>query len=119
MENVYEPELGQMLFGQPTQEYKVEQYLEDALRAIKYAFDVLYLDEDNPFGNVGTSFKNGVFEVEAYSWDENYDQPYNFKWNDVEVSWYKYFARGISVNRQVTAEEARLLLIECLKSLLE
>jgi len=59
----------------------------------------------SPFENTATTWKCDTFEIEAYSWNEDYDQPYNFKYKDIEISWYKYFGRGMSVNKQVKYNE--------------
>lgn len=69
----------------------------------------------NPFSNSGETFKCDAFEVEAYSWNDEYEQPYNFKWKDVEISWYKYLGRGMSANREISPELAATMLDECIK----
>lgn len=65
------------------------------------------------FSNTGNSFECPVFRVEAYSWSDE-EQPYNFKWRDVEISWYKYLGRGMSANQELSPERAAEMLIECL-----
>lgn len=74
---------------------------------------------ESPFDNTGNSFKNDVFEVEAYSWDDEYDQKYNFKWRDYEVRWYKHSRRDPQENREISPEECSKMLEECLKSIRE
>ena len=71
----------------------------------------------SPFGNTGNKFKNDVFEVEAYSWNDDVEQPYNFKWKDYEVSWYKYLGRGCTINKEMTPDTGAKMLDECLKSI--
>lgn len=117
---------------------KPSQDLEDCLKTISYTMQALNPEQDNPFANTGARFKNDVFEANAYDWsdctcaacwsEDNWSaekctcgwrpQEYNFKWRDIEVSWYKYLGRGMEVNREVSEDESRELLIECLKSLL-
>jgi len=120
----YEPELGQMCFGQPWKEYGCPEWIEAFLNMIRAELDrVMWnIDQkryDSPFGNTGNRFKNDVFEVEAYSWNDEVNQAYNFKWKDVEISWYKYLGRGMSINQELTHEKAVQMLDECLKSLRE
>lgn len=136
----YEPELGQAVFGQPHQTFQCPNYLEQALKSIRNVMEVNKTcgSDYTPFDNSGERFKNDVFEANAYdwsecrcegSWDDDWTQDkctcgwqpqlYNFKWKDVEVSWYKYLGRGMSVNRQVSEAETQTLLSECLKSLLK
>ncbi len=81
---------------------------------------------ESPFSNTGNKYKCPVFEVEAYSWDElncwdevsdEGGQKYNFKWLDVEISWYKWMGRGMSSNVELTPEMAQVMLEECLRYL--
>jgi hypothetical protein len=115
----YEPEMGQALFGQPYKEYGASALLIAVLNEISSELDrvmwnVTQKKYDSPFGNTGNTFKCDTFEVEAYSWNEDIDQPYNFKWRDVEVSWYKYLGRGMSVNQVLTSNRIAEMLADCL-----
>jgi len=115
----YEPELGQLAWGQPHQELECTWYVESILEAIETRFVLRFGDDDNPFRNTGSSYENKVFEVYAYSWNEEVPQTYNFRWNGHEffVSWYKYLGRGMSQNREMSLEEAAKMMDECLDSL--
>ena len=82
------------------------------------------LDNENPFQNTGNvdGFKTDAFEVHAYDWswdnDDDYKpQPFNFKWRDLKITWYKWFGRGIATNRPITHDEMALMLEECVDSL--
>jgi hypothetical protein len=87
------------------------QHLETALSMLQLEWDASG-KPNNPFGNNGSSFKSPVFEVHSYSWSDE-DQPFNFKCGEITVSWYKYFGRGMTVNRQVSVEEALALYRSC------
>ena len=120
----YTPEIGQACFGQPYKRYKCPLYLTSHLETVSYELDRMMrnlnqAEYNNPFCNTGSTYKNDVFEVEAYSWNYDDEQKYNFKWRDIEVSWYKHLGRGDSVNREVSPDEASELLSECLQSLSE
>jgi hypothetical protein len=115
----YEPELGQMVNGQPYKEYEASEELVTALECLANCYGILYPEDSNPFRNSGGKYKNDVFEVEAYSWDADYEQPYNFKWKNIEVSWYKGLGRGTTVNRVVSATDIEEMLRLCLISLLK
>lgn len=119
MATTFEPELGQFIFGQPYKEFEVPEHLISAMADIAEALDTAYGEDprSSPFANSGESYSNSTFAVEAYSWDEDYEQPWNFKWEDIEVSWYKWFGRGMSVNKIVSKEESDRLRRECLTSL--
>lgn len=41
----------------------------------------------------------------------------NFKCGDLEIRWYKYISRGMSVNREVSREELRQIFRKCRKSI--
>lgn len=73
---------------------------------------------DSPFGNTGNRYRNSTFEVEAYNWNDE-SQEYNFKYNDIEIRWYKYLGRCTTINREVTPEEAIDMYNKCLESILK
>ena len=116
-------ELGNLFFNTNNrQSYECPAYIIALLEGIESKLTLEYWNEkqermDSPFGNTGASFKNDVFEVEAYNWDDDICQPYNFKWKDVEISWYKYLGRGTTINKKITPEEAKKMFDECIKSL--
>lgn len=118
----YEPELGQAIFGQPFKQVAVPDYVESHLRTIESELERVMWnrhqeDYSSPFGNTGNSYKNATFEVVAYSWDETTEQPFNFKWKDFEISWYKYCGRGMSMNKSMSPAKAAEMLTECLDSI--
>ena len=121
-EKRYEPELGQMAFGQPWKQYAASELLIAALEAISTRLDLVMgnvqrKEYATPFGNTANKFTCDKFEVEAYSWNEEYEQPFNFKWRDIEVSWYKYLGRGTTVNRDIKNDEIALMLDDCFEAL--
>lgn len=117
MADAYEPELGQMLWGQPTQSLSVPTEVECAMDALQNAFDTLHPKLDSPFSNTGAAYRWSCFEVHAYSWLDD-EQPFNFKWRDFIVSWYKCNGRGMSRNRKMTAAELREMLSECMSAMI-
>lgn len=120
---VFVPELGQAMFGQPFKYYDASNLLLAALEYIRKELRRVYWNIHqkeiiDPFDNTGCGkYKNDTFEVVAYSWDDEKEQPYNFKWRDVEISWYKYLGRGVSVNQQLAPDKINELLEDCLRSL--
>lgn len=120
----YEPELGQAIFGQPHKQYSVPDIWEAALTFLAYELERVMRNErardfSDPFANTAASFDCPKFNVEAYSWNEDYEQPFNFKWQDVEISWYKYLGRGMSANQELSPERAAEMLSDCLGYLRE
>ena len=121
MSEDYEPELGQMAFGQPHQQFKVSPIVDAALGFIRERLEVALWnvhqrEKQTPFANAGETFTTDVFDAQAYSWADD-AQPYNFKWGAVEISWYKYLGRGMSANMKITPEMAEKMLIECVASI--
>lgn len=112
-----ELELGHLLWGQKPQKYFAPQHVIDALAVMSDVFYEKFGRSENPFSNTGAKFKNGVFEVEAYSWGDD-EQPYNFKYKDIEISWYKHCLRDVTINKIVTEEEIDKMMIDCIRSLI-
>jgi len=117
----YEPEIGQFLFGQPSQEYAVPEIMEAVLAFIRdrlrnVMWNINQAEYPSPFSNTGETYKNETFEAIAYSWGEE-EQPYNFAWKDLRISWYKHAGRGLSANMEITPALAAECLSDCLRSL--
>ena len=74
---------------------------------------------DSPFENTANSFKNDVFEVQAYSWNDEVEQPYNFKCDDIEISWYKYLGRDTTINGEYEPQKIIDMFNKCLNSILD
>lgn len=79
-----------------------------------------------PMGNTGDIFICDTFTAEAYDWKNEFDEEeeerarqINFKWRDLEVSWYKWCGRGTYTNRQIEPKEIAEILDECLVALRE
>ena len=119
----YEPELGQAVFGQPHQKFDAPELCEAALRHIvdeltRVRWNLNQRWPDDPLANSGPggNFKCEAFEVQAYSWSDE-EQPFNFKWRDVEISWYKWVGRGMSCNRELTPDLINEMMDDCLAAL--
>lgn len=114
----FEPELGQMIFGQPHKEHEASNLVDAALCRIRdelrrVMWNIHQREYDSPFANSGNGFKCETFEVQAYSWGDD-EQPFNFKWRGVEISWYKYLGRGMSANQELPAALVSDMLDDCL-----
>lgn len=114
----YTPELGQMCFGQPWQKHEGSELLEAALIAISSELERvmcnLHQEEySSPFNNTGNQFECDTFKAHAYSWSDD-EQPWNFKWRDVEISWYKWCGRGLSTKQPMSPDIISEMLNDCL-----
>ena len=127
-----ELELGNMMFNTNTnQNYECPEYVIELLRGIDRRLKILMLNKthkeyDSPFENSGASYKNKVFEVQAYSWDDEINQEYNFIYytdktksnlQDVKISWYKYLGRDTTTNQELDPSVWIDIYNECIKSL--
>ena len=93
------------------------RFVEYALDALSSAWAVMRLG-DNPFSNTGARYTGVNFTVEAYSWDFDNFQDFNFMWRDVKVAWYKHLGRGMYINRQVSSDEVTEMFSECMSEML-
>ena len=99
--------------------FDVPNYVEAALEKIDAELDrvmwnIHQQEYESPFSNSGNEYKDDIFEVEAYDWDEDSQQEYNFKWRDYKIRWYKYCGRGMEANRYISPQECAEMLDECL-----
>lgn len=74
---------------------------------------------DSPFENTVNEFKNSVFEVQAYNWNGDVVQKYNFKCDNIEISWYKYLGRDTTINGKYEPQIIIDMFNKCLESILE
>lgn len=101
----YKPEIGQMCFGQPYQHLECPEKIKNVLIAVAILLE--NFKGVNPFNNNGKSYVGQGWEVHAYNWEENVEQKFNFRWKDVEISWYKFLCRGTTINREMSDEEIK------------
>ena len=116
-------ELGNLMFNtNKNQAYQCPEWiialLSDINRKLKIvAWNTGHKDFDSPFENTGNRWANDVFEVQAYSWDDEVEQPYNFKCGDIEISWYKYLGRDTTINGEYTENEIINMYNKCMNSI--
>lgn len=113
----YQPELGQAVFGQPSQELECPMHVVAVLRSLAQQWEVIRSQDPNPFDNTGAFYECEGLSVQAYSWNEDVEQPWNLRWEDIEISWYKYLGRGMSINKEVSVARAQELRVACLSLL--
>ena len=118
-EELYMPELGQAIFGNPwsgidldrmPHSYAVEQMI--SLLAYFATGEASYAGD----------ISNDVFEMRSYYWgdDEVECAKPNFlhRASGLEVRWYKYIGRGMTVNRRVCPKCFLPIFAECMNSIL-
>lgn len=118
-------ELGNIMFNtNKNQVYNCPRWvvalLQDINQKLKiYAWNSGHRDFDSPFENTGNRWSNDVFEVEAYSWSDDIEQPYNFKCEDIEISWYKYLGRDTTINDDYSKDKIINMYNKCINSLIK
>lgn len=101
----------------------VPMYIEEGI-ALLGALLAVEEGAENPTENTGidAEFTNKTFAICPDCWCDpglspGLDQPPNFKYDDIEVRWYKNLGRDMEINREVGPEEWRLAMVDCLQSL--
>ena len=120
-----ELELGNLMFNtNKNQAYECPEWIIALLETLENELDrimwnIYQQEYANPFRNSGNEFKNKVFEVQAYNWNDDVEQLYNFKCDDVEISWYKYLGRDTTINDNFEEKYIIKIFNKCLESLRE
>ena len=109
-------ELGNLMFNNNTnQVFDCPDYIVALLREIDRQLDRIMWNihqetYDSPFDNTSNSFKLGNFEIQAYNWNDDESQEYNFIYKvdktkanmpDLKISWYKYLGRDTTINQEI------------------
>lgn len=110
-----------MLWGHPVQSHDVPEIWIAALDAVNGEIERVWFNERQiavrgPMCNSGERYDCDAFSAHAYDWDDE-EQPWNFKWRDVRISWYKWCGRGMSANMPLTPDMAAEMLTECLAAI--
>jgi hypothetical protein len=127
----YQPELGQLVYGQPFLQYEMPQHVEDMLRVLGDTIAELEFTgvDNSPCNNSGERFTCDLFEMHAYSWSDD-GQEYNFLYkgnnqpleiergDQFKASWYKYLGRGSTVNCDINTVEMYYIFSDCMEYLL-
>lgn len=87
------------------------EYVENKLDRVMW--NINHEEYDSPFDNTANSFKLNNFEIQAYSWDDEVQQEYNFIYKtdksksnlpDIKISWYKYLGRDTTINQEIDSD---------------
>ena len=114
--NINNLELGDIIFNSnTTQKYICPDYINALLNDLGERIEQVI--GDNPFQNTAAKFKTETFEVEAYNWDESVEQPYNFKYKEIEISWYKYLWRDTTINGRYSPNRIVEMYNDCVKAI--
>lgn len=118
-------ELGNLMFNtNKNQQYECPKWVVALLNELdnqleRVMWNNTQKEYPSPFENTANSFKNNVFEVQAYNWNDDVEQPYNFKCGDIEISWYKYLGRDTTINDEYEPQAIIDMFNKCLQSILD
>ena len=118
-------ELGNIMFNtNKNQQYDCPRWIVALLNELddqldRVMWNIHQEEYQSPFENTANSFKNDVFEVQAYDWNDDVEQPYNFKCDDIEISWYKYLGRDTTINGEYESQKIIDMFNKCLQSILD
>jgi hypothetical protein len=119
----YIPELGQACFGNPHSYYKCPNFIEAGLMLLESEIDRVYWNNNQKkwescFSNNGGDFKLPEFTVRAYYWgdDENKEALPNFECDGLEIRWYKYLGRGMSMNKEIDSGKFFDIIDKCIEA---
>lgn len=118
-------ELGNLMFNtNKNQQYDCPRWIVALLNELDNQLDrvmwnIHQEEYPSPFDNTSNTFKNDVFEVQAYDWNDEVHQPYNFKCDDIEISWYKYLGRDTTINGEYEPQKIIDMFDKCLQSILD
>jgi hypothetical protein len=96
--NTYTPEIGQAMFGQPTGEFEVPDWVQSMFDGIMREVDRVYWNTRQQEFSDSLSVDFGKVHFRPYSWDDDNDAGPNF-WHDDNIQrirWYKHPGRGMS-----------------------
>lgn len=109
-------ELGNIAFNtNKNQQLNCPEYIVALLRDIdrqlkRIMWNINQREYDSPFDNTANIFKLDNFEIQAYSWNDEVEQEYNFLYKidkskanmpDLKISWYKYLGRDTTINQEI------------------
>jgi hypothetical protein len=100
-------ELGQIEFGNPMGEYDCPEYVEALIAYIFKVIERIYWNNNQVEWNRFEDPEFEGIEYRNYYWGDNEEEKSkpNFAYKDVELRWYKWFGRGMSLNVSKTPVE--------------
>lgn len=104
-------ELGNIIFNEnKNQEFICPDWVVALLKDIKERLNTALwnkyqLEMPSPFDNSNSIYDGKCFEVKAHLWSSETKRLYNFKYKNIEISWYKYLGRDTTINGEYSNEE--------------
>lgn len=127
-------ELGNIAFNNNVnQQLNCPRYIVALLRDIQRQLDrimwnIYQKEYDNPFENTANTFELGNFKIQAFNWNDEVEQEFNFLYKvdkikanmpDLKISWYKYLGRDTTINQEIDENVMVSIYDDIIKQLLE
>ena len=127
-------ELGNIAFNNnANQQLNCPEYIVALLRDIdrqlkRIMWNIKQEEYESPFDNTANSFQLGNFEIQAFNWNDDVSQEYNFIYKvdktkanmpDLKISWYKYLGRDTTINQEIDENVMVSIYDDIIKQLLE
>ena len=107
MTEPYEPELGQVIFGNKAGAFDCPDFVDAMIQFLLWRTGLVFWNrKQREWDRIEDPGIQGV-KFRPYCWDEDSteaDKP-NLAFDGVEIRWYKYPGRGMSVNKDWTPVE--------------
>lgn len=114
--NIGNLELGNIMFnGNTIQRYICPKYIIALIRDLGQRIE--QITGNNPCDNTGAIFETETFVIEAFNWNEEIDQPYNFKYKNIEISWYKRLGRDTTINGDYSTTQIIEMYNKCIEAI--
>ena len=114
--NIGNLELGNLMFnGNTIHRYICPEYIITLIRDLGQRIE--QITGHNPCDNTCSIFETETFVIEAFNWNEEIDQPYNFKYKDIEISWYKRLGRDTTINGDYSATQIIEMYNKCIEAI--
>lgn len=101
MTDAYQPEMGQLLFGNPTSQFACRPFVTALLLEAIGEIETVFWNMNQRRWDRREDPKIPGVEFRPYCWDEEDEaecaKP-NFKWGGAEIRWYKHPGRGMSTD---------------------
>ncbi len=102
------PEAGQLIFHPNSiGEYECPEYVVALLEAICDEIDIVFWNLNQKQWGEYEDLVDWPIEYRSFCWDEESENRLrpNFKFEDIEIRWYKHRGRSVSVNKEMSAVE--------------
>lgn len=114
--NIGNLELGNIMFnGNTIQRYICPKYIIALIRDLGQRIE--QITGNNPCDNTGAIFETETFVIEAFNWNEEIDQPYNFKYKNIEINWYKRLGRDTTINGDYSTTQIIEMYNKCIEAI--